>query len=86
MGSSYESLWNLDNRPMALFPLLLRHLVPLSPALLTHSVPPQGSDQPVRVSGEVKGLTKGEHGFHVHEFGDGTNGEAGESCAVIAII
>ena len=28
----------------------------------------------MRVHGEVKSLTKGLHGFHVHQFGDATNG------------
>ncbi|XP_066602878.1 superoxide dismutase [Cu-Zn] [Prorops nasuta] len=28
----------------------------------------------IKVTGEVSGLQKGLHGFHVHEFGDNTNG------------
>lgn len=34
----------------------------------------ESNGAPVKVSGEVKGLTPGEHGFHIHEFGDTTNG------------
>jgi Cu-Zn family superoxide dismutase len=34
-------------------------------------------DHGVRVAGEVRGLTAGEHGFHIHEKGDcGDNGNA----------
>uniref|UniRef100_P41962 Superoxide dismutase [Cu-Zn] n=3 Tax=Brugia pahangi TaxID=6280 RepID=SODC_BRUPA len=29
---------------------------------------------PTTISGEIKGLTPGLHGFHVHQYGDTTNG------------
>ena len=35
----------------------------------------QSENAPVRIYGEIKGLQKGLHGFHIHEYGDTTNGE-----------
>jgi len=34
----------------------------------------QEGDGPVTVTGELTGLADGLHGFHVHQFGDNTNG------------
>eukprot|EP01101_Sappina_pedata_P002077 TRINITY_DN12352_c0_g1_i1.p1 TRINITY_DN12352_c0_g1~~TRINITY_DN12352_c0_g1_i1.p1 ORF type:complete len:153 (-),score=70.78 TRINITY_DN12352_c0_g1_i1:139-597(-) len=34
----------------------------------------ESADAPVTVEGNVAGLSEGFHGFHVHEFGDNTNG------------
>ncbi|EFN76507.1 superoxide dismutase [Cu-Zn], partial [Harpegnathos saltator] len=36
--------------------------------------PLQEDSNTVKVTGENSGLQKGLHGFHVHEFGDNTNG------------
>ena len=33
-----------------------------------------GITDPTKIKGEIKGLSKGLHGFHVHEWGDNTNG------------
>lgn len=34
----------------------------------------ENGKSPVQVTGEVTGLKQGNHGFHIHEFGDNTNG------------
>ncbi|XP_062392388.1 superoxide dismutase [Cu-Zn] [Sardina pilchardus] len=34
----------------------------------------QSDTAPVKLTGEITGLEPGEHGFHVHAFGDNTNG------------
>lgn len=34
----------------------------------------ESEDSPTLIEAEIKGLTPGLHGFHVHEYGDTTNG------------
>jgi len=34
----------------------------------------ENENAPTKIEAEIKGLTPGEHGFHIHEFGDTTNG------------
>uniref|UniRef100_H2Y0A0 Superoxide dismutase [Cu-Zn] n=2 Tax=Ciona intestinalis TaxID=7719 RepID=H2Y0A0_CIOIN len=33
-----------------------------------------GDGEPCKISGSLTGLAAGKHGFHIHEFGDHTNG------------
>ncbi|OMH82646.1 Superoxide dismutase [Cu-Zn] [Zancudomyces culisetae] len=34
----------------------------------------ESADKPAEITAEINGLKKGDHGFHIHEFGDNTNG------------
>ncbi len=34
----------------------------------------ENASSPVKITGEIKGLPEGKHGFHVHQFGDQTDG------------
>ncbi|KAG2227632.1 hypothetical protein INT45_004673 [Circinella minor] len=45
-----------------------------SPVTGTVTFTQESENGPTTVEATVSGLTEGKHGFHVHEFGDNTNG------------
>lgn len=45
-----------------------------SPVTGTVTFTQESENAPTTVEATVTGLTEGKHGFHVHEFGDNTNG------------
>lgn len=54
-------------------------LVPIGDSGVTGSVVFERVADGVRVTGRIEGLTPGEHGFHVHTFGDLSDREKGAS-------
>ena len=58
------------NRRLVLF---LLHTLPPSPSLSPPPPPPplpQAPDGKTKITGTVTGLAPGNHGFHIHQFGD----------------
>ncbi|XP_058128569.1 superoxide dismutase [Cu-Zn]-like [Anopheles ziemanni] len=53
--------------------LITSHAIELI-ILLKPFITLQAESEPVKVTGTVTGLKPGNHGFHIHEFGDNTNG------------
>lgn len=52
----------------------IRHVISIGEVKGTVVLTQESINAPLKVEGEVVGLKSGLHGFHVHEFGDNTNG------------
>lgn len=46
-----------------------------SPVTGTVTFTQESENGPTTIEAKISGLTAGKHGFHVHEFGDNTNGK-----------
>lgn len=49
---------------------LVASVMPLGDSEISGSVTFSSTDDGVQVQGEFEGLTPGEHGFHIHQYGD----------------
>jgi len=54
-------------------------LMPIGESQVSGEIEFRKNGDEVRVTGEVRGLAPGKHGFHVHQYGDLTDREAGKS-------
>merc|ERR1712212_1425958 len=73
-GSSLVSTGLNRNKPVQTFKMAGKAVCVLKSEKVNGVVNFIQDGDAVKISGEIKGLAPGQHGFHVHQFGDNTDG------------